>query len=499
MTTMRTGAEHIKSLKDGRAVYIDGELVADVTEHPAFRNAVLAAAELYDFQAQPENVELMTFQPDGSNRRVNRGWQMPRNYEELVQRRKALQAWAALSCGFCGRSPDHLSSSLVGQRMGIEVFRKHGAARGKAVEDFFDYARHNDLYVGYVIINPQAERGKDWGQQAEDLVARIVDEDSTGITIRGAKMLGTGAVMANELLVANMQPLKPGEEDIAFSCALPMNAKGLRVLSRKSYEVHAVSVFDNPLSSRFDENDALMYFDDVKVPWERVFVHRDTDMCRAQFHDTPSHVYQNYQAQIRLTVKLTFLAGLARRITEAIGTTHSVRHRAARHAGGAGRHGQFHAVGHGGVRRAGRRMVRAEQALHVRGAGHHPGALSALRAERARSRRRRADHAAVVGGRFRQCRARRHHPQDPALSDHGAGAEGQGAESRMGRDRLRIRLAPHAIRDVLCRRPLRHIGPQFPHLQLGRRHRHGRHSIVVLFAQRGARRIAQIGREPIFL
>ncbi len=95
MANLRTGAEHIKSLKDGRAVYIDGELVADVTEHPAFRNAVLAAAELYDFQAQPENVELMTFQPDGSNRRVNRGWQMPRNYEELVQRRKALQAWAA--------------------------------------------------------------------------------------------------------------------------------------------------------------------------------------------------------------------------------------------------------------------------------------------------------------------------------------------------------------------------------------------------------------------
>jgi 4-hydroxyphenylacetate 3-monooxygenase len=321
MTSCRTGAEHIKSLRDGRTVYIDGKLVDDVTEHPAFRNAVLAAAELYDFQARPENIELMTFQPDGSNRRVNRGWQMPRNYEELVQRRKALQAWAALSCGFCGRSPDHLSSSLIGQRMGLDVFAKHGAARAKAFADYFDYARNDDLYISYVIINPQAERSKDWGQQVEELVARIVDEDSTGITIRGAKMLGTGAVMANELLVANMQPLKPGEEDIAFSCALPMNAKGLRVLSRKSYEAHAVSVFDNPLSSRFDENDALMYFDDVKVPWERVFVHRDTNMCRAQFHDTPAHVYQNYQAQIRLTVKATFLAGLARRVTEAIGTT----------------------------------------------------------------------------------------------------------------------------------------------------------------------------------
>src|SRR5262249_52323839 len=181
--------------------------------------------------------------------------------------------------------------------------------------------RRNDYFLTYVIINPQAERAKDWGEQAEELVARIVDEDSGGITVRGAKMLGTSAIMANEVLVANLQPLKPGEEDLAFSCALPMNAKGLRVLSRKSYEAAAVSVFDNPLSSRFDENDALMYFDDVKVPWERLFVHRDTDMCRAQFHDTPGHAYQNYQAQIRLSVKIRFLVGLARRLTEAIGTT----------------------------------------------------------------------------------------------------------------------------------------------------------------------------------
>lgn len=321
MSDCKTGAEHIKSLRDGRTVYLDGQLVGDVTEHKAFRNSVRSAAALYDFQARPENLELMTFQPNGSNRRVSRGWQMPRNYEEMVKRRKALQAWAALSCGFMGRSPDHLASSLVGQRMGINIFRKHSEARAKAFADYFEYATNSDLFLTYVIINPQAERSKDWGEQEEDLVARIVDEDSTGITIRGAKMLGTSSIMANEVFVANLQPLKRGEEDLAFCCALPMNAKGLRVLSRKSYEAHAVSIYDNPISSRFDENDALMYFDDVKVPWERLFVYRDTDMCRAQFHDTPGHSYQNYQAQIRLSVKLAFLAGLAYRLTEAIGTT----------------------------------------------------------------------------------------------------------------------------------------------------------------------------------
>jgi len=321
MSDCKTGAEHIRSLQDGRTVYLEGELVGDVTAHRAFRNAVRSAAALYDFQARPENLELMTFALNGANRRVNRAWQMPRSYDEMVERRKALQAWAALSGGFLGRSPDHLASTLVGQRMGIEVFRKRNPERAKALADYFDFAARNDLFLTYVIINPQAERTRDWGAQDEDLVARIVDEDSAGMTIRGAKMLGTSSIMANEVLVANLQPLKPGEEDLASSCALPMNAKGLRVLSRKSYEAHAVSLFDNPLSLRFDENDALMYFDDVKVPWERVFVHRDTDLCRAQFHDTPAHAYQNYQAQIRLSVKIMVLAGLARRITEAIGTT----------------------------------------------------------------------------------------------------------------------------------------------------------------------------------
>lgn len=315
----KTGQEHVESLKDGRSVWIDGALVGDVTIHPAFRNTVASAAQFYDFQAK--NADWMTFAPDGGDRRVSRAWQMPRSHAELVERRKALQAWAELTFGFVGRSPDHVASALIGQRMGIEVFQRHGAARAQALIDYVDYATGNDLYLTYVIVNPQADRSKDWGDQAEELVAQIVDEDSGGLTIRGAKMLGTSSIMANEVFVANLQPLKPGEETLAFSCALPMNTPGLRMLSRKSFEAHAGSVYDNPLSSRFDENDALVWFDNVKVPWDRVFVHRDTDMCRAQFHDTPGHVFQNYQAQIRLAVKLRFLVGLAHKITEVIGTT----------------------------------------------------------------------------------------------------------------------------------------------------------------------------------
>lgn len=319
---IKTGRDHIESVRDGRTIYLDGKLVGDVTTHPAYRNAIDTAGMLYDYQAASENVERMTFELE-SGRRVGRTWQLPRSYEELVQRRKALTEMSELTGGFLGRCPAHVSSSMAGQFMAAEVFDEHDPARGKAFRAWFLEAREQDVFMTYVINNVQGDRSKAFGDQgagAEDMVARIVDEDSQGITIRGAKLFATSSIMANEIFVGSGQPLKPGEEHLAFSCALPMNTKGMKLLSRKSFEQHAGSEYDYPLSARFDENDALVFFDDVKVPWERLFVYRDTAMCRKQLHNTPAHIYANYQSQIRLSVKLRFLVGLARGIAEVIGT-----------------------------------------------------------------------------------------------------------------------------------------------------------------------------------
>lgn len=321
-TGVKNGQDHIKSLRDGRAIYLNGQIVDDVTTHDGYRNAVQTSGMIYDYQAAPENIERMTFELE-SGRRVGRTWQLPRSYEDLVERRKALTEMSELTGGFLGRCPAHVSSSLAGQYMAAEVLDEHDPSRGRAFRDWFHYAREEDLFMTYVINNVQGDRSKAFGDQgegAEDMVARIVDEDSEGITIRGAKLFATSSIMANEIFVGSGQPLKPGEEALAFSCTLPMNAKGMKLLSRKSFEQHAGSEYDYPLSTRFDENDALVFFDDVKVPWERVFVYRDTAMCRKQLHATPAHVYANYQSQIRLSVKLRFLVGLARGIAEAIGT-----------------------------------------------------------------------------------------------------------------------------------------------------------------------------------
>ena len=317
---MKTGAEHLRSLQDGRQVYLDGELVDDVTTSGAYRNAVAAIGRLYDAVADPQNAGLMTYRAGDGSGPYNRIWQLPRSHDELVERRLALEAWNEIHMGYMGRAPDHVASTIAGMYMGLERFEAYDPDRAAALADYYTYARDNDVYLSYVIINPQADRSKPASQQKDPyLTAGVVRSDDEGITVRGAKMLATGAVMANEILVTSIQPLQPGESRYALSFVVPMNLPGLKVLSRRSYEAAAPSVFDYPLSSRYDENDAVIYFDDAKVPWERVLVNQDVAMTLAQFHETPAHVMQNYQAQVRLAVKMRFLAGLAMRIAETNG------------------------------------------------------------------------------------------------------------------------------------------------------------------------------------
>jgi 4-hydroxyphenylacetate 3-monooxygenase len=313
----RDGNSYLSSLRDQRSIYIDGRKVEDVTTDPCFRGVVQTAAGLYDFQAAPENIEKMTFRSPTSGERVNLAWQMPKTYGELVRRREAIEQWSMLSCGMIGRSPDHVASTLAGLRMGISAFHDYDPARAAALTSYFDYARDNDLFLSYVIINPQSDKAKSAGGQPDPhLVASVVDEDREGITIRGAKMLATSGILADELLVSGFQALQAGDEAYAFTAVVPLGVKGLTLMSRRSYEGNATSTFDYPLSSRFDENDAVVYFDDVKIPWDRVFVFKDLKMAQSQWHDTRAHVLQNYQCMIRLMVKLRFMLGLARKIAE---------------------------------------------------------------------------------------------------------------------------------------------------------------------------------------
>lgn len=317
-TGVRTGADYVAGIRDdGRHVVHNGEVVNDVTTHPAFRGAVQSVANIYDMASDPENCELMTYDSPSGAGPVNRSWAMPRSQEELVLRRKALTKTAEMTLGLMGRSPDHVAGFFSGYAMAPEVLARGGQQFADNAIKFYEFCRDHDLYITYTIVPPQIDRSKPAHQQdPPDLYAGIVEERDDGVVIRGAQMLGTGTVIADYVQLSTIHPMRQGDENYAISVAVPVNAPGVKVFSRRSYAAAADSVFDYPLATRFDETDSLLVYDDVFVPWERVFVYKNVDVARAQWFEAPAHIMGNSQAQIRYMVKLRFLIGLAKKITD---------------------------------------------------------------------------------------------------------------------------------------------------------------------------------------
>lgn len=311
----RSGSDYIEGLRDGRRVFVDGGRVDDVTTHPAFRSAVNSVARLYDVASDPSSRDVMTFPWPSTGEATNVMYLIPRSGADLARRRRGLRRWAEETFGLMGRTPDHVAGFLTGFAARPDVFARAGQEYGDRVVSFHRFAAQNDIYAAYTIIPPQIDRAKPAHQQEDPhLYAGVKDERDDGIIVKGAQMLGTGVAIADWLHLSNILPLRPGDEAYAVSAMVPVSAKGVKVISRRSYAQAAPSVYDYPLASRFDETDALVVFEDVFVPWEHVFVYRDLEIAQAQWWETPAWVLGNNQAQIRYATKLEFLVGVAMKI-----------------------------------------------------------------------------------------------------------------------------------------------------------------------------------------
>ncbi len=309
---MRTGAQYLAQIGgDGRQVIYDGEVVKDVASHPAFRGAARSIARLWDVAADPGNRALMTFPSPKTGKPVLRCYHIPRTVQDLAPMRHMMRRWTEETFGLMGRAPDHVASFFTGFAARPSFFASAGQRFADNLVAFHEYARDNHLYISYAIVPPQIDRSKPSHQQSDPtLCAGVVAERDGGIVLKGAQQLATGAPFSDYLFLSCIHPLVSGDENHAISVAIPINAPGLRIYARRSYATNATTPFDYPLSSRFDETDALITLDNVFVPWERVFIYRDIALCRDQWRHTPSHSYGNYQAQIRYATKLRFLLGV---------------------------------------------------------------------------------------------------------------------------------------------------------------------------------------------
>ena len=156
-------------------------------------------------------------------------------------------------------------------------------------------------------------------QSDPTLYAGVVKERDDGIVISGAQQLATGGAISDYMHLSCIHPLQPGDENYANCLAVPVNAPGLKLYPRRPFALAATNAFDYPLSSRFDETDSYVVFDNVFVPWEHVFIYRNVEISRDQWWKTPSHLYGNHQAQVRYVTKLRFMIGLAKRMNEMTG------------------------------------------------------------------------------------------------------------------------------------------------------------------------------------
>ncbi|MGW4203786.1 4-hydroxyphenylacetate 3-hydroxylase family protein [Streptomyces sp. NPDC004726] len=309
---IRSGRNYLDSLCDGREVWLDGERVKDVTSHPAFRNAAASIARLYDLAHDSEHRDVLT--SDG----VHRAYVVPRTHADLVARREAYKVWAEASFGFLGRTPDYMASGAAGFAAMPHLFTTGDFDGSDNVLAYHRRLAENDLYCAFTITNPQMGTGT--GGSGGGQAVRVVGERDGGIVVRGAKMIGTGAVFSDEVIVGTIEPLPAGAVDHALCFSIPTDTPGLKFISRTSYEGNARAVFDNPLSSRFDENDSLLVCDDVFVPWERVLTYRNVDATAAMWWQTPAYLNVVHQAATRFWTKLEFLTGLAILLTRTSGT-----------------------------------------------------------------------------------------------------------------------------------------------------------------------------------
>ena len=318
---LRTGADFLADLRrQRRSIVIEGEIVSDPTSHPAFKQGAHAIAALYDYAAAPENRAVMTFRSPRDGAPVLRAYQIPRTHADLRDRRIAAEKWAELTFGLMGRTPDHVAGFFCGFAARPSVFAKGGDQFARNVVAFYEHLRDSHAYAAYAIVPPQIDRSKPAHLQDDPtLHAGVVRETDAGIYVSGAQQLATGGVYADYIHLSCIHPLRPGEENYALSLAVPTGAEGLRLYARRAYPLQATTALEYPLTSRFDETDCMVVFDNVFVPWEHVFAYRSPEVCRDQWWNTPAHLYGNLQAQARYAVKLRFLLGLAKRMNEMTG------------------------------------------------------------------------------------------------------------------------------------------------------------------------------------
>ena len=318
----RTGAEYIAGLRErAAAIYIGGQRVEDVTAHPAFAGGVGTVAGLLDLQHSRGD---MTYESPTTGDPVGLSFIMPRDVGDLKRRRGMMRNWAAASCGMMGRTPDFLNVAVMSMAAGADYCGQNRPEFADNIRNYYEYIRENDIVLTHTLVNLQRSRsiGATPFDDRTEVALSVVKETGAGIIVRGARVLATLGPLSDEIAVypARTRRVPAGEEGkYAFGFAIPCDTAGLKFQCRDSLDLGR-SHFDHPAGSRFEEMDAIVFFDDVLVPWERVFLYNDVERCNRWGERTNRNAHTGHQVVTKNVVKCEFMLGLATLMADTLGS-----------------------------------------------------------------------------------------------------------------------------------------------------------------------------------
>ena len=250
-----------ESLNDGRVTYIAGESVPDITKNEWFDVAVANAAEDYVYD-DPATKDIRTYTTDEGNL-AHRIFKVPMSVEDLEKRIQMSQ--------ITGIATGVTAVFMALYNIKDQVAKVNGQY-AENIERMYKHCRDNDLRADQCITDAKGDRSRHPKDQDDpDLYMRIVDKNSDGIIVRGAKLHITGASLVHEQTVMPTKAMGPGEEQWSVSFSIPTNTKGVRIINR-AYAHPNLSEMDYPISARHNAPEGFVVFEDVFVPWDRVFL-----------------------------------------------------------------------------------------------------------------------------------------------------------------------------------------------------------------------------------
>ncbi|MBX3499668.1 MAG: 4-hydroxyphenylacetate 3-hydroxylase [Alphaproteobacteria bacterium] len=315
----RTGSQFLAGLRDQRELWMGGGRVGAIAEHPALAGAARAIAEVFDLQHRAGNECLMPDPETGEPIAVSH--MIPASRADIERRHRGLERIAEYSMGLMGRTPDYMNVTFAGFAGRRDEWAINGNEQG--AENLVRYQkklRREDISLTHTIVHANVDLAKGKYPVGFDPVQlHKVEETAHGVVVRGSRVLATLAPFADELAVYPGGPMPDAAPQHALSFCIPMDTPGLKFICRDPVSV-ATDRFEHPLSSRFDEQDAFVIFDDVEVPRERLFIDANLAVYNSVMKTSwwPNIMQQT---MIRAQTKLEFAYGLANRMAEALNVT----------------------------------------------------------------------------------------------------------------------------------------------------------------------------------